>query len=313
MSNDSDMELTVAPAAFGLPAFEPRSLESLLLCIFNDVNPTIHRTPYLYASTSGCVPTLLVDRTSYDANQTAQYLLQKTNINEWLSAQQKNDAHVYAQYIHQALLPVLVRNWFEDDLNFDRVIKPLLRKDLPLMQRVMLPKVVRQQWLQQCVSLSVQSTSNLSQLHIIQACRTVFQSIQTKLGEKTYMLGERVCSLDATVAAYLLIIHHMPLPQNPIRALLRNEFPELVEYVCRISADYLHSPEVEPDEKYYDVVAVAKILDKKKDEDAKRAEAAANPGRTRLIKSLIFAGFGLAAVFISYRARKSSASSSKSS
>lgn len=62
--------------------------------------------------------------------------------------------------------------------------------------------------------------------------------ISAKLEKQTWFLGEQISEIDFTIYAYLAILQHIGVSNNPLRTHM-NECPSLLNYTKQVRTKYL--------------------------------------------------------------------------
>ena len=154
-----------------------------------------------------------------------------------LTALQKAESAAFTALIEERLAVALLFSWWEEEANYDAVIRPALAATLPLPLCYYLPWSMRRRVHSQlarrrCASASVAYAHGEAAL----------EALAVRLDGRAFIHGDAPTSVDASAFAYLTAVLRCPLPDDRLRRLLRGH-PNLVAYCERISADYFGGSE----------------------------------------------------------------------
>jgi metaxin len=156
-----------------------------------------------------------------------------------LDAVQKAESAAYAALIEERLHCALLFSWWEDEANYEAVVRPALAAMLPLPLCYYLPWSMRKRVHSQlarrrCASATIAYGHGEAALEALAA--------RLAAGGAAYFHGATPTGIDASLFAYLTAVLRCPLPKDRLRRKLR-EYPQLVSYCERISAEYFGGSE----------------------------------------------------------------------
>ena len=149
-------------------------------------------------------------------------------LDTWLSPGQKATAHLTSRALDEAFYYCLIYSrWCRDDTW--PIVKQAFFGGMPALLRHIIAGRLRKQVIN---GLKDQGFGRHSHEEILQLTHQSLQALNDLLGDKPYMLGEHMCSLDATCFAFLaqMILAEI---DNPYNAKARS-YSALVQYCQRI-------------------------------------------------------------------------------
>lgn len=149
-----------------------------------------------------------------------------------LTEQQKAIAYLTTKSIDENLYFALVYSRWQDDESWPRVKNAFFGK-FPVPFKWIVPRVARKQVIR---TLHGQGISRHSKPEIQDICRKTFQALSDLIGENHYVFGDKPCSLDATIFAFLAEFILAEL-DNSFNEIARS-YPVLVKYCQRIFKEY---------------------------------------------------------------------------
>ena len=154
-----------------------------------------------------------------------------TQIDAWLSSQQKALAHSCQVMIEERLYWTLVyHRWLGEGW---AQLKPAVFSVLPPIVRQIVPVLVQKQLKRDLHGHGI-GRHNIDRINRFAA--KDLESLSVILGENSYFMGDKLSTVDATVYAILCEILQSELP-TPLKAIAHN-FPNLVAYQLRLGREY---------------------------------------------------------------------------
>mgnify|MGYP001791305779 FL=1 len=129
--------------------------------------------------------------------------------------------------------PLLYSRWFEDE-NWT-VIRKVYFSDLPPVLRSLVPRSVRRDYVK---ALNGQGIGRHSREEIYSIGKKDIKALSDFLAGKSFLLGERPTSLDATGYGFMANLLQMELPS--ILTDYARQFDNLKDYCDRMEAKYWH-------------------------------------------------------------------------
>jgi glutathione S-transferase len=151
---------------------------------------------------------------------------------EWLSDAQKAQRVAVTRLVEDHLYWLLVdARWLNDD------VWPVLRDEffagLPPLVRSIVPNIVRKQVRK---TLYGHGLGRHSRQDLEYFAEQDLETLDVLLGDSPYMMGERICSVDATVYGMLSAIYY-PDFDTPLKAIALDH-PNLAAFSDRITGQY---------------------------------------------------------------------------
>ncbi|WP_372367839.1 glutathione S-transferase family protein [Candidatus Uabimicrobium sp. HlEnr_7] len=143
-----------------------------------------------------------------DSETIIKYLSDKQSIDmdKNLSAEQKAVSYSMCKMMEEHFYFLLVyARWIDEEGWKDT--KQTFQKSLPAMLRPIIPKLVRGGLKK---TLHGQGTGRHSHQEIVAKVNEVFQNLNDFLGEKTYLMGEEITSVDISVFAFITGVANYP-------------------------------------------------------------------------------------------------------
>lgn len=149
-----------------------------------------------------------------------------------LNDEQKAIAYLTTKSIDENLYFALVYSRWQDDESWP-IVKDAFFGKFPFLLKMIVPRVARKQVMK---TLYGQGISRHSKTEIQTICRHTFQALSDLIGDKPYVFGDKPCSLDATLFAFLaeFILAELDNSFNEIA----REYSVLVKYCQRIYKAY---------------------------------------------------------------------------
>jgi metaxin len=150
-----------------------------------------------------------------------------------LSPAQRAESTAFAALLEERLHVALLYSWWEDEENYNAVVRPALTKALPLPLCYYLPWSMRKRVHSQLARRSCHR-ADVAYAH----GEAAIEALAVRLGEaRPFFHGDTPTSVDASAFAYLSAVLRCPLPNERLRAALRVH-TNLVAYCERISSRF---------------------------------------------------------------------------
>jgi glutathione S-transferase len=155
-----------------------------------------------------------------------------TKLDDWLS----EDQHALAYCISKSLEEnfywcIVYSRWMKED-TWQRV-KHAFFAGLPLPLRVVVPSLVRRGVKN---TLKNQGIGKHNDKEILQIADCTLQSLSSLIADKKFILGNKPCSLDATVYAFLAAVILVDIDDSLTQ--LARKYGNLLEYCQRMQQQY---------------------------------------------------------------------------
>ena len=150
------------------------------------------------------------------------------NFDQHLSAEEVAVAHAFTRLCEERLYWVLLYSRWMNESNW-LVVKEHFFGGIPWPGRVIVPAIVRKQVKK---TLNGQGIGRHPENTVYNFGIEDLQSLETWLGDKPYLMGETISSVDATVYAFVAAILFAPFP-SPMKEALE-KMGALVAYATRL-------------------------------------------------------------------------------
>ena len=230
------IELFIYAPAFNLPSPSPFCVKLELLLKMANIPYKNRYDADVRKAPKGKLPYVVIDgkQTIADSELVLQHLKDsgQFNVDEWLTPAQKAQCVAVTRLVEDHLYWLLVDDrWLNDD------VWPVLRDNffarLPPVVKSIVPAFVRKEIRK---TLYAQGLGRHSHEERRYFAAKDLEALDGLLGDKPYMMGERICSVDAAVYGVLAGIYQ-PDFETPLksRALAH---PKLAAYSDRITAGF---------------------------------------------------------------------------
>ena len=167
------------------------------------------------------------------------------DVDAHLTAEQRAESLAFTALIEERLNLALLYSWWEDDANYDAVIRPALAAAMPLPLCYYLPWSMRRRVHSHLARRRCQSADTAYGMG-----EAALSALSVRLGTSDYIHCDSPSSIDASAFAYLTSILRCPLPHDRLRRALQSH-TNLVMYCERISTAFFGGappllPAVEP-------------------------------------------------------------------
>ena len=150
-----------------------------------------------------------------------------------LSPAQRAESAAYAALIEERLGVALLHSWWEDETNYEAVVRPALSAALPIPLCYYLPWTMRRRVHSQLARRRCTSPDTAYALG-----EAALEALSERLGTSApFFHGEKPTAVDASAYGYLSAVMRCPLPNDRLRSALRDR-PNLVDFCQRIDARY---------------------------------------------------------------------------
>ena len=146
----------------------------------------------------------------------------------WLDPQARGIAHAHRRMVEESLCFSLLFFRWTDDETYLRATDVALA-GMPVLLRGVARPLIRRRILR---DLWGQGVLRHARSEVLELAASDLDALAVQLGERPFMLGDRPCSLDATVGAFLAVLLLPPL-ENELK-LHAQSLPALVRYCERM-------------------------------------------------------------------------------
>lgn len=224
--------LYTMPGTDDLESFSP-------FCMKAEVYLKLQKIPYERASgdprkaPKGKVPFMDADGTKIaDSSSMLAYLEKKADapLDRGLDSAGRAQAHVLQRMFEESLYWALLwSRWVDDDGWIE--LKPHIEAFVPAALRWLLPGIIRKKVIAQVVA---QGTGRHRREEIYALGKADLDAVATILGDKPYMLGNDLRTIDVVAYSFLANLMRWKRPSPLTEA--AHSFPNLEAYVDRIAA-----------------------------------------------------------------------------
>ncbi len=156
----------------------------------------------------------------------------QTPMDAWLDKEQKAICHFISKSLEENLYFILVYfRWLDED-TWPKTREAFFKR-LPWLARIFVPGIARKKTMK---ALYGQGISRHSKAEILEFAEQAFDALSDFLDNKKYAMGERLCSLDATLYAFLA--EAILVDQDSEVNEMARRYPVLVKYCQRIHKQY---------------------------------------------------------------------------
>ena len=153
-----------------------------------------------------------------------------------LTAGQKAESLAFTALIEERLHVALLFSWWEEEANYDAVVRPALAASLPIPLCYYLPWSLRRRVHSQlarrrCLSADVAYAMGEAAL----------AALSERLGARDYFHGNTPSGVDASAFAYLTAVLRPPMPDDRLRRAMQTH-ANLVEYCDRVASAHFARP-----------------------------------------------------------------------
>lgn len=228
--------------AWGMPSMDAASSKAVAWMRFSGlregVDFMVESCGRLHASVSGELPMLQTtnvagNRQLAEPHAVCQALVALGHdLDARLSAEQKAESLAFTALIEERLHIALLYSWWEEETNYDTVVRPVLGASLPIPLCFYVPWMLRRR-----------VHSQLARRRVLDAAAAyaygdvALSALSVRLGNRPFFHGDAPTSLDASAFAYLSAVLRCPLPKDHLRSAMRTHL-NLVAFCERIAEKY---------------------------------------------------------------------------
>jgi glutathione S-transferase len=230
------IELFQYAPAFNLPSPSPFCVKLELVLKIGNIPYSNRYDADVRKAPKAKLPYIVIDgkQTIADSELILRHLKDsgQFSVDEWLSDVQKAQCIAVTRLVEDHLYWLLVdARWLDDD------VWPVLRDSffagLPPLVKSIVPGIVRKQVRK---TLRGQGLGRHSREDLEYFAEKDLEALDALLGDKPYMMGERICSVDATVYGMLSSIYY-PDFNTPLQSIALDH-PNLTAYSDRITEQF---------------------------------------------------------------------------
>lgn len=228
------MKLFQYPPAFGLPCPSPFCTKAEFLLKMAGVDYEDVRVNDPRKGPKGKLPAIEIDGRLIGDSELIRYELEKRtgfDFDAGMDPGQKAVSHSMARMIEERLYWAIVHTRWTDDGNF-AVIRQSFFDSMPPVVRNILPIVARRQVRGY---LHGQGLGRHTKDEVVAFARRDIDALAAFLGEKPFMMGDEVSSLDASAYSHLANVAVPDHRMNPLRGMVHGH-QNLMAYIerCRV-------------------------------------------------------------------------------
>ena len=149
-----------------------------------------------------------------------------------LSPAQRAESAAYSALIEERLGLALLHSWWEDETNYDQVVRPALAAALPIPLCYYLPWAMRKRVHSQLARRRCTSPDVAYALG-----EAALEALSERLGTSAFFHGDKPTTVDSSAFGYLSAVMRCPLPHDRLRSALRDR-QNLVDFCQRIDTQY---------------------------------------------------------------------------
>ena len=245
------MELTIWPADFGLPTWEPQSLALVTYAKFtgapvavaHSANPTLRSIPRFKCR----------ERNSVEIDSLRDFVAflkeeKKFSADLALDSRRISDSAAFSRMIESDLRPLLDLLLWVDPRNRTELTRPWFAERVPFPLGGFVISALQSAAFDRVggtVEVNPRDLDDdfevkMAEKVIFGRAETALSSISARLGDdREFVLGTSApCSLDALLFAHLAPLLKIPLPNSAFAEKIRANHPNLDRFVARICAKY---------------------------------------------------------------------------
>lgn len=254
------MELLVWEGDYGLKSIDSECLHVITYCILTRAPVTIKygRNSMMYYKK---YPFLFNGNLKLRSVQDIiSYLrLHGYTLDYNISLKQCTDSYAFANIIGKRFKEVMYYVWWLDEVNYNELTYAWYSKAMPFPFNHFYPRYCKKM-AKRIIDSSVSQDEDkeAAKNYIFNLAAETFSALATRLGDSTFFYGDKPCSLDALVYAYLAPLVYIPFPSDGIGHLLR-KWPSLIRYVDRVHKTLF--PDLQFSCKYVESAHNSKLMD----------------------------------------------------
>lgn len=233
------LSATVAPRGWGLATTDAKCLQTVLYLRVSRTPCVYRESAYPYDPKTGPLPMLCYDIEQAGRDGCMRFLKRFCDLDQFLPNVQRADAVAYAQLAEDTLRPVeMFLTWAHVDAKArqraDTAANAHYARGVPFPVSSFLRMRQRHRVKAVLTNLKLETAKDA-----IDLATRGYKSLSIRLGHHLYFSQtERPGSLDVCVAAFVAVHYHIPVPNNPIKKLLDEEYPQLVRHFQGLLAAY---------------------------------------------------------------------------
>lgn len=154
-----------------------------------------------------------------------------------LSAAQRAESLAFSALIEERLHVALLYAWWEDEVNYDAVIRPTLGATLSMPLTIYLPWMLRRRVHSQLARRRCLGTDTAYAMG-----EAALEALAVRLGSRPFFHGDAPTGVDASAFGYLSAALRCPLPNDRLRVAMRSH-PNLVAFCERIAGAHFGGSE----------------------------------------------------------------------
>jgi len=230
------LELFQYAPAFNLPSPSPFCVKLELLLKMANIPYSNRYDADVRKAPKAKLPYIIIDgkQTIADSELILRHLKDsgQFRVDEWLSDEQKAQCIAVTRLVEDHLYWLLVdARWLDD--NVWPVLRDSFFAGLPPLVKSIVPGIVRRQVRK---TLYGHGLGRHSQEELEYFAEKDLEALDALLGDKPYMMGERICSVDATVYGILSSTYY-PDFETPLKAIALDH-PNLAACCDRITGQF---------------------------------------------------------------------------
>ncbi|KAI9489236.1 outer mitochondrial membrane transport complex protein-domain-containing protein [Zychaea mexicana] len=256
----STMQLYVWSPALNAPSIDPKCIIVQAYLRLLEVDFTVVHANDPQYSPTGELP-LLKDGSTWIAgvNRIISHLAKRgLDGNRDLSPEQKAEYIAYSAMAQEKLYDCLMFTWYADMTNFIKNIRPTYARILPFPSRYLVPIQLKKSAKARLAKYNVEikdddkglpqnEVEEMKELqrsgwhYMYRLVREAYGVLDTFLGDKEFMFGDRSTTLDCIVFGQLALHLYPDLAHRRLQHILTTEYPRLARYCDRIKDMYFVS------------------------------------------------------------------------
>lgn len=236
------IELYQFPTAYGLPNLSPFCMKVETYLRMASLPYRVHWKSAPFGTPKGKLPFIRDGETCVaDSSFIIEYLKARYGdpLDAWLTPGDRASALALQRLMEEHLYWAVLHLRWIDDANWPGTRQAFFG-GLPPMLRAIIPVVARRGMRRE---LHGHGMGRHSQEEIVALANADVAALASHLGDKSYMMGERPCTLDAIAHAFLANLLWVPLQHNPIQAHALTH-ANLEAYCRRMKARYFPDSDV---------------------------------------------------------------------
>lgn len=224
------------PPMLGLPNASPFCLKLELFLRMADIPYENRYSASLNKSPTGKFPCLKLSDGNLmaDSDLIIRHFVehQSHGLDDWMSKEQQAAAHAFSRLLNEHLYWAIVYSRWVDERGWQQLY-PVFFKPAPALIRPIVAGLIRRKVKRDLHGHGIGRHSEQTIYHLAEMD---IAALSEQLGDKPYLMGDRICSLDASAVGHLANIVLSDF-ESALKRIAAN-YPNLEAYCRRVMAEY---------------------------------------------------------------------------